>query len=289
MHVLLTGGSGFVGTRLAQRLIEAGHRVIALLRPGAPAPAGCGVLRHALGTGGALALPEDLDAVIHCAQSRACRSFPADAEEMFRVNVAGTQSLLAAAAGAKVSRFCLVSTGTVYEPFAGPLTETAALAPLSYLGASKYAAEVLARPFGSLFALSVLRLFAPYGPGQTGRLVPDLVGRVRDGRPVSLPEQGGGMQFSPTYVDDICEVIIAALNHGWNEVVNVAGPERLSIEEAALIIGAVLGLDPIFERKPLSAPTIVPDLTRLARRHDLSRFRPFREGIANIIGTGLTP
>ncbi|MFX5743321.1 NAD-dependent epimerase/dehydratase family protein, partial [Acinetobacter baumannii] len=64
----------------------------------------------------------------HLAQSRAYRAFPGDAAEMFRVNVAGAQELLAAASATGVSRFCLVSTGSVYEPFSAPLAEDAALA-----------------------------------------------------------------------------------------------------------------------------------------------------------------
>jgi UDP-glucose 4-epimerase len=288
MHILVTGASGFVGQALCRRLLEAGHSVTALVRPGSASPAGCERLAFNLGESAVLTLPRNLDGVAHLAQSRAYRAFPGDSAEMFRVNVAGAQQLLEAAAAASVSRFCLVSTGTVYEPFLKPMDEDAPLAPTSYLGASKLAAENVARPFGALFPLSVLRLFGPYGSGQTERLVPDLIRRVRTGEAVTLPHQGGGMRFAPTHVDDICDLMADALEQAWTGVYNVAAPEALSIEEAATIIGVASGRAPVFDRKPYAAshgaaPVVIPDLTRLGQRYELARFRSFAAGIAAML------
>jgi nucleoside-diphosphate-sugar epimerase len=278
-HILLTGASGFVGGVLAQKLSAQGHRVTVLTR-GHVAPAEVDVVQHALGSGSPPALPAGIDAIVHLAQSRAYRAFPGDAGEMFAVNVSGTHEVLMAAAAAQVSCFCLISSGTVYDPFSGPLDECAPLAPASNLGATKLASEVLARPYASLFPVSILRLFAPYGPGQTARLVPDLVGRIRRGDPVTLPLSGGGMRFTPTYVDDVCDVVSAALAGQWNGTFNVASPEVLQVEEVARAIGATLRMEPRFERKEMAAPSLVPSLARLGDRYDLARFRSFADGIA---------
>jgi nucleoside-diphosphate-sugar epimerase len=286
LHILITGASGFVGRALVQNALAQGYRVTALVRDAATAPAGCDALVHSLGSGGGFKLPPGVDAVAYLAQSRAYRTFPGDADEMYRVNVAGTQHALMAAAEAGVSRFCLVSSGTVYEPFANGLIEDAPLAPSSNLGATKLAAEVLARPFANLFPVAMLRLFAPFGPGQVGRLVPDLIGRIQRGEAVSLPTEGGGMRFSPTYVDDVCDVMLAALREGWSGAFNVAAPEALTIEEAACAIGAVLDRAPLFERTPISAPNLVPSLAKLGAHYDLARFRSFSEGIVATVVAG---
>ena len=287
LHILLTGATGFVGRALLPRLAVQGHRVTAVLREGAPAPAGAAVLRHDLGSGAPLSPPADLDAVVHLAQSRAYRAFPGDAAQMFAVNVAGTHEMLLAAAAAGVSRFCLVSSGTVYEPFAGPLEEERVLAPASQLGATKLAAEMLAKPYGALFPVATLRLFAPFGPGQTDRLLPDLIRRVRGGEAVTLPPQGGGMRFAPTYVADVCGVVLAALCERWTGPFNVASPESFTIEEVARAIGTALGRQPLFERKPIAAPCVVPVLTRLSARYDMASFRSLADGIAaTVAGEG---
>jgi nucleoside-diphosphate-sugar epimerase len=285
LHLLLTGASGFVGRALVCRLVAQGHRVTSLVRDAAASAPASGVLVHGLGSGAPLVLPPDVDGVVHLAQSRSYRAFPGDAVEMFAVNVAGAHEVLLAAAAAKVSRFCMVSSGTVYDPFVEPMEEDRLLAPPGNLGATKLASEVLAKPYSALFPVSILRLFAPYGPGQTARLIPDLMGRIRRGEAVTLPSSGGGMRFTPTYVDDICGVLLAAIEESWTGTFNVASQEVLSVEEVARRIGAALGAEPRFERREMNAPSLVPSLTKLGGQYDLSRFRSFADGIAATVAS----
>lgn len=283
MRILITGGSGFIGSALGPRLAAAGHELLCACRTGASASFGETVIWDAespLGT----KLPAAADAVIHLAQSRSYRDFPADSREMFDVNIGMTMSLLQWAARSGVKQFCLASSGAVYEPFTGSLREDAAVAPRGFLGASKLASEIIARPFAGLFKLNILRLFFPYGPGQHDRLIPDLIRRIRCGEAVQVTANGEGMRLVPTFVEDIADVFVASVESSWTGTVNVATPEALSIRRIAELIGQQLGIEPkleIVERTPID---IVPDLDRLADRFDLRRFTRFEKGLRKTIG-----
>lgn len=287
MRILLTGGTGFVGSALGSRLVAAGHELFCVCRPESSVAFGSKVVWNGRGPIEYSKLPDHVDAVIHLAQSRNYRHFPADSSEMFAINVAMTMFLLEWAAKSKVKQFCLVSSGSVYESFAGSPKEDAALAPSGFLGASKLASEVIAKPFSGIFALNILRLFFPYGPGQRNRLVPELIRRVRVGAAIHLAENGEGGHLTPTFIDDIVEVILASVKHGWTETLNVATPEVLTIRRIADMIGRELGVEPKFENVDTSPLNIIPDLGRLTRRFQLDRFTPFEDGLRKTIGEDL--
>ena len=280
MRVLVTGASGFIGSRFVHRLTEEGHDVFCVRRDGAGrSTGGTDVFWDLESPVTPCDLPDRIDAVAHLAQARHYRNFPDDAPEMFRVNVNATAALLEYSRQARASVFCLVSSGTVYEPYDGRISEDAPVAPTQYLGASKLAAETLARPYADLFDVSILRLFFPYGPGQTERLVPDVIERVRNGTPVHLASDGEGLRLVPTFVDDIAAVMETALAAHWRGVFNIASPAVVNLRELAEVIGSALGKQPCFDVNDRKAGAIVPDLERLRRRFDFSRFTTLEEGI----------
>jgi UDP-glucose 4-epimerase len=282
MRIVLTGGSGFVGRVLGQSLARAGHEVVNFCRAPASIEIGSSYHWDMSRTEAPPRLEGAIDAVAHLAQARRYRDFPKDAPEMFRVNVAATAALLDWAATKGVTRFVLISSGTVYEHFTGSLEEDAPLSPPSYLGASKLASEVIAKPYASRMALCVLRVFFPYGPGQVDRLIPNLIRRIRANQAVTLAGHDG-LAFTPTYVDDVADVISAALLEGWMGTFNLASPRPTTIRAAADCIGGLLGLPPNFASVEGAAPRIVPDLRRLKDRYDLRRFTAFEEGIGKTI------
>jgi nucleoside-diphosphate-sugar epimerase len=286
VRILITGVTGFIGSALAPQLLAEGHQLFSVCRPGST---GVGetinwdIRCDPKGAG----FPANIDAVIHLAQSRAFRSFPSDAAEMFDVNVRMTWLLLQWAAQARAKHFILASSGTVYEPFSGELHEEAKLAPNGFLGASKLASEVLARPYGDLLKLSVLRLFFPYGPGQQDRLISHLISRVRKGQTVQVSKEGEGPQFSPTFVDDIGAVVIECLNNAWSGTFNVASAEVISVFQMTRLIGEQLGINPKYEWLDLPPLVVTPDIRRLAQHFDIQRFTRFEDGLRKTLACAL--
>jgi nucleoside-diphosphate-sugar epimerase len=287
MRVLLTGCTGFIGSVLGSRLEALGHDLFCVCRSEKSPGFGKTVAWDGAKPIELFKFPESVDAVIHLAQSRSYRHFPVDSREMFDVNVVMTMRLLEWAARSGVKHFCLGSSGAVYEPFGRQLKEDTALTPTSFLGASKLASEVIARPFSSIFAVNILRLFFPYGPGQTDRLIPELIRRIRSGGAIQVAGSAEGTRLVPTFVEDIVEVILASLESRWADTLNVATPENLSIREIANTIGRHFGIEPKFEITNESPMNIIPELGRLGSRFQLSRFTRFEEGLRKTIGENL--
>lgn len=166
MLILVTGATGKVGSRLAKRLTQRGHRVRALVRDltraqdlrGAHIEVAQGDL---LDTTSLAAAVHGVDAVVHCAAFFR----GATAEQAHAVNDLGTQHLANAARAATVKRFVFTSTGLVYGPNGGrPACEDDPCAPLDGYPQSKLAAErfLLALPD---LDVRVIRLPFVYGDG----------------------------------------------------------------------------------------------------------------------------
>jgi nucleoside-diphosphate-sugar epimerase len=280
MRIIITGATGFIGRRLLPLLLEHGHEVTCLLRQGTSCPPGTKSLAVDLSR------PETLDnlpagdAMIHLAQSSRYREFPDSAADVFAVNTASTARLLALALRNGTQVFLLASSGSVYSGGDGPWTEDAKLSPTGFYGASKAAAEVLLSAYAQFFHTCALRLFTPYGPGQHDRLVPTLVARIRERRPVSLDGDAGGLRLSLTYVDDVASTFRAAVEHAWDGTYNVASPAPTCVAEIAGTIGKRLGIAPLFERTGMPEPApITADVSRLATVQDVARFMSLQAGI----------
>jgi nucleoside-diphosphate-sugar epimerase len=283
MRVMVTGASGFIGRRIVRELARESHQVFGVIRdPAHELGHATPVLWDLRGPHPAH-LPRRLDAIVHAAQSRNYRSFPTHAADMVDVNVAGAAHVLQYATEVGVRTFCLVSSGTVYEPYCNALVEDAAVSPSSFLGATKLAAEVLARPYSTLFGVAVLRLFFPYGPGQEDRLIPNLLGRLRSGQAIELSSDGEGLRLVPTFVDDISVVVACALAEEWHGTINVATPRATTIRELAETIGYTIGVKPTFKRNDCTPVNIVPCLGQLRARFNVDRFTPLSEGIRQTV------
>ena len=244
MKILVAGGSGFIGSHLLPKLVEAGHETYNLVR-GVNAPARAGVI----------SIPCDLrqmescnlpavDVVVHLAQSNI--RFPEGADDLLTINCVSAVRLALVAIAGGARKFIYCSTGNVYGLCPQPVDENAPLLGGSFYAESKIAAERILGELKSKIHLDVLRVFSPYGPGQQEfRLIPDVVKRVREGRTVQARANGMPI-LSPLYVDDAVEAILHQVAADGETVLNLAGDEVVSIADIAREAGRILRCEPCF-------------------------------------------
>jgi UDP-glucose 4-epimerase len=247
MRILITGATGFVGRRLIPRLLP-DHEIVALVRSAAHADFANGVAVRTVDLARPIdfdRLPERTDVIIHLAFAE--HQFPELATPAFAVHTAATQQLLDYGRRVGAKHFIFASSGDVYgRDLVGASRETDAVRPDSFYGVTKFAAEMLVGAYGGLMTPCVLRLYQPYGPGQSGRLIPRLGEQIRAGRPIRV-HPGKRPHLSPTYIDDVTHALCRAVAAELQGVYNLAGDEVVSIQSLASAIGRQLGIAPMFE------------------------------------------
>jgi nucleoside-diphosphate-sugar epimerase len=243
LRIALTGGTGYTGGRLLERLRGRGDEVSALARPGARRPDAAGVrwVEGDLGSREALArLVEGAAAVVHVAAVYRTAGHP---DAYYRdVNVGGTERLLEAAARAGARRFVHTSTvgvhGDVRHP---PADESAPFEPGDVYQETKAEGETLARRRGPELGLPVVvvRPGAIYGPGETRLL--KLFRAIARGRYAVVGS--GRPHYHPVYIDDLVEGYLLALDHpaAPGEAFIVAGPRSVSQADLAATIARHTG------------------------------------------------
>lgn len=261
----VTGGSGFVGSHLVERLRAQGHEVVALARSapawGALEALGARVVAGDLDDTAALArLCDGAELVFHVAGLVAARS----EAEFLRVNRDGCGRVAAAARAAGARRLVLVSSLSVSGPTVPgrPLDESGAPAPVTPYGRSKAAGEQAARASG--VACTIVRPPAVYGPRDREFL--RLFRLVRRGL---LPLPGGGTQeLSLVHAADLAEALVAAARSEAcrGGVYHAAGPERVTQRELAALVGRAVGRTARLLPLPPAAVSVTLALSRLAAR-----------------------
>lgn len=289
MRVLLTGGTGFVGRRLVPEIVRQ-HDVTCLVRtPLAAANLGAveTIVTDLAATTFTERLPADIDVVVHLAQ--AYLPFPERASDLFGVNAVSTQLLADYARRTRVSRFVLASSGSVYRPAKEPLDENAPTIPPGYHPTTKLIAEMILGQYRPYFGTAVLRLFAPYGPGQVDRLIPRMFEAIRAGAPITL-SRGGEPRINPIHVDDLVRIVAQAIDDTRSYTVNVAGPEAVSIRELAETIGGLIGRRPTFASQDAAiAGDFVADTSLMHELFHVGELVPVRRGLQSLLPHAVPP
>ena len=213
--VLVTGGRGFIGSRLSALLAAEGWPVVAYDNSGSAAPAfataaGGGTVAHETGdirdSRALRRLIEryEIETVFHLAANNNGPACEKDLSECVSVNVVGTQAVLDASEGTSVSAIVFASSAAVYAPAAGPVSEAADLAPVDVHGHTKLWGEQLLHLFRRRTGVSIgiARLFSVYGPGDAGpHLTSVICMQAQNGDVLTLHNLTTEHDF--VYVDDV--------------------------------------------------------------------------------------
>lgn len=269
MRILVTGATGFLGSRLVAHLARA-HEVWALARRDPPREVpGVHWLRQDLAEDvWGVALPAQIDAVVHLAQSPNFRNFPESAREVFAVAAGAAMRLLDWSVRAGAKHFILASTGGLYGSSDTPLRETDPLPEtrhhLGFYFAAKRASELVATQYAGEVNSVILRCFFVYGSGQAPQmLMPRLVANIRNRQPVYLQGEEG-IRINPIHVDDAVRAIERCLDLGESRLFNIAGPQMASLRDIALAIGRRVGREPVFTVDTTVRPNhLVADIRRM--------------------------
>jgi UDP-glucose 4-epimerase len=281
MRILITGGAGFLGASLANRLVEEGHTILALddLTAGDPRR----LARDVLLTRGDVrdvpklwTLLQGVDCVYHlAARVRVPESihYPSEYNE---VNVGGTVALMQAMRDTGVRRVVLTSSGAIYgEQQHQPIHESQTPHPNSPYGVSKIAAEYYVATLGTLYDIETvsLRIFNTYGPGQDlppsyPPVIPQVLRQAQTGGSIVI--FGDGSQTRDfVFVDDVVEALyLAATVRSANRaVINIGSGQEVSISELARQVVRATGK----QASILYNPTISGGVSRLVADVRLAR------------------
>ena len=253
MRVLITGGAGFQGSHLTERLVRDGHAVTVLStlsdlsqRNIAPFANDVSLVWGSVTDAEIVdKTVRDQDAVVHMA-ARVNVDESIDSPIVFlAVNVIGTYNVLEAARKAG-TRVVLASTCEVYgSSNPSPLTECADLRPHSPYAASKAGADRLCYAYHKTYGMNVtvVRPCNIYGErqksGRGGAVIPIFVERALAGEPLELYGSGTREQTF-TYVKDVARACALALAGGQSGLYNIAGPRPVTMEELAKAVLAAV-------------------------------------------------
>ncbi len=299
---LVTGGAGFLGSHLCERLLAEGHRVISVdnFLTGRERNVAhlldddrFRLIRHDVTL--PFEIDEELDFVLHFASPASPIDYLELPIQTLKVGSLGTHNTLGLALNKK-ARYLLASTSEVYgDPLIHPQPESYwgnvnPVGPRGVYDEAKRFAEAMVMAYHRFHGLEtrIVRIFNPYGPRmrpRDGRVVPSFIQQALTGEPLTV--FGDGQQTrSFCYVDDLIEGIYRLLMSDRQEPTNIGNPYEMTILQFAGRITALTGSrsDLVFKPLPEDDPqTRQPDIT-MARQHlQWEPKIPLDEGLAKTI------
>ena len=307
MKYLVTGCAGFIGWKVTEFLLEAGHTVVGVDNINAAYDTQVKQWRfkqlegtpnfefHRSDICDRDALQgifnTDYDAVINLAARAGVRQSVEDPWIYVDTNVTGTLNLLELCREFEVKKFVLASTSSLYganNPL--PFSEEANTdQPLSPYAASKKGAESLCHSYHHLYGIdmTIFRFFTVYGPA--GR--PDMsafrfVQWISEGRPVIVYGDGKQSSRDYTYLEDIARGVIAGLKPLKYEVINLGSDSPIVLIDTIRLIEELVGKKAELSHQPFHPADVLATWADIRKAEKLLGWQPqvtFREGITALV------
>jgi dTDP-glucose 4,6-dehydratase len=302
-RALVTGGAGFIGSHLCERLLSEGYKVVCMdnlstgvLKNVAPLLASevnFEYMDHDVSTH--IEFPGELDEVYHFASAASPADFGRIPIEILKTGALGTHNALGLAR-ARRARFMLASTSEVYgDPLVHPQHEeyrgnVSTTGVRSVYDEAKRYAEALTMAYHRHHGLDtrIVRIFNCHGPrmrADDGRMVPNFIRQALLGEPLTL--YGGGTQTrSVLYVDDLIEGVIRLMKSEETRPVNIGNPVEYSVREVAEMVIEFSGSRSEISHQPLpedDPKQRCPDITRAREVLGWEPQTPAREGLAKTL------
>jgi dTDP-glucose 4,6-dehydratase len=302
-RALVTGGAGFVGSHLCERLLSEGYRVLCMdnLRTGSlenvahlDGEAGFEYADHDVSAH--INVPGRLDEVYHFASPASPVDFERIPIPILKAGALGTHNSLGLAL-AKGARFMLASTSEVYgDPLVHPQHEGywGNVNPIGIRGvydeAKRYAEAItMAYHRHHRVRTRIVRIFNTYGPRMRpddGRMIPNFIRQALSGEPLTV--YGDGTQTrSVQYVDDLVEGVFRLMQSTETRPVNVGNPTEFTVREIAELVIEISGGESELVHEPLpedDPKQRCPDITRAREALGWEPRVPAREGLEKTFG-----